>query len=89
MRFIGIRSCRSCGTFAYTGEAGLCFACTFQNARSKAAQQGPVPRYFARLDAAEAVCEWVDEFMPPPEESRLYGILAAWRKAKADSEEEQ
>ena len=88
MRLIGIRSCRSCGTFAYMAEAGLCFACAFQNARSKAAQQGPMPRYFARLDAAEKVCEAFSDFVAG--NGTVMGeLLAAWRKAKAASEEEQ
>jgi len=54
----------------------------------KAAQQGPLPRYLARLDAAEAVCERIAEF-GMADANYVSRLLSAWRKAKAASEEEQ
>jgi hypothetical protein len=50
---------------------------------------GPMPRYMARLDAAEAVCEHIDALVPPFKDDTMDKLLAAWRKAKAASEEEQ
>jgi hypothetical protein len=47
---------------------------------------GPLPRYMARLDAAEAVCEWLTVAFAPPEKTVGHKLLAAWRKAKEASE---
>lgn len=53
----------------------------------KAAQQGPLPRYMARLDAAEAVCAYIDKMASlRPREGGLWRLLEAWRKAKEASE---
>lgn len=58
--------------------------------KRKAAQQGPIPRYMARLDAAEAVCAYVDQMASlRPRGGGLWRLLEAWRKAKAESEEQQ
>lgn len=48
-------------------------------------QPDPMPRYFARLEAAEKVCEYVEQF--GCSNGAVVGdLLLAWRKVKEASE---
>jgi len=48
--------------------------------------EGPMPLYFARLKAAEAICQEVYDYTMDGDNPVMDALLAAWRKAKEASE---